>query len=184
MVLLGILCVAHWAVLWRGMFIVESTWNAEISACYVTQTNPGLLNVTFFYSACRLTLISSSTTRPCVGADHIIAIAFDFTVLIFTTVALTYKHSARTDLWKLLFQDGLVYFVRFPRLPDTIPLANYHLQLLTFSSNCIPAVLNVLNLNGRYLSLVYSNFAETNRPFSHDERHRNGTHPCLPWPSR
>ncbi|KAL1723647.1 hypothetical protein EV715DRAFT_246294 [Schizophyllum commune] len=105
-VLLGILCVAHWAVLWRGMFIVESTWNAEISACYVTQTNPGLLNVTFFYT-----------------------IAFDFTVLIFTTVALTYKHSARTDLWKLLFQDGLVYF------------------LLTFSSNCIPAVLNVLNLN-------------------------------------
>ncbi|KAL1727190.1 hypothetical protein EV714DRAFT_286661 [Schizophyllum commune] len=100
-VLLGILCVAHWAVLWRGMFIVESTWNAEISACYVTQTNPGLLNVTFFYT-----------------------IAFDFTVLIFTTVALTYKHSARTDLWKLLFQDGLVYF------------------LLTFSSNCIPAVLN------------------------------------------
>ncbi|KAL1671466.1 hypothetical protein EV122DRAFT_295479 [Schizophyllum commune] len=137
-VLLGILCVAHWAVLWRGMFIVESTWNAEISACYVTQTNPGLLNVTFFYT-----------------------IAFDFTVLIFTTVALTYKHSARTDLWKLLFQDGLVYF------------------LLTFSSNCIPAVLNVLNLNGELLSWVYCNFVGTNHSFSHDERHRNGTHPCL-----
>ncbi|KAI5894160.1 uncharacterized protein SCHCODRAFT_01080613 [Schizophyllum commune H4-8] len=117
-VLLGILCVAHWAVLWRGMFIVESTWNPEISACYVTQTNPGLLNVTFFYT-----------------------IAFDFTVLIFTTVALTYKHSARTDLWKLLFQDGLVYF------------------LLTFSSNCIPAVLNVLNLNGEHPPRVwYSQF--------------------------
>ncbi|KAL1744409.1 hypothetical protein HDZ31DRAFT_38747 [Schizophyllum fasciatum] len=103
---LGVLCVAHWGVLWRGMFIVESSWNEEIGACYVTKTSPGLLNVTFFYT-----------------------IAFDLTVLIFTTVALTYKHSARTDLWKLLFQDGLVYF------------------LLTFSSNCIPAVLNVLNLN-------------------------------------
>ena len=50
--------------------------------------------------------------RPCNDANQTIAIAFDFTVLIFTTVALTYKHSARTDLWKLLFQDGLVYFVR------------------------------------------------------------------------
>lgn len=106
MVFLGVLCLAHWAILWRGMFIVEAAWDEPSGSCIVTQTNPGLLNVTFFYT-----------------------IAFDFTVLIFTFVALTHKHSARTDLWKLLFQDGLVYF------------------LLTFSANCIPAVLNVLDLN-------------------------------------
>jgi hypothetical protein len=48
--------------------------------------------------------------------------AFDFIILVFTAVALLKKHSARTDLWKLLFQDGLVYF------------------LVSFSTNCIPAV--------------------------------------------
>ena len=47
---------------------------------------------------------------------------FDFIILVFTAVALLKKHSARTDLWKLLFQDGLVYF------------------LVSFSTNCIPAV--------------------------------------------
>ncbi len=47
---------------------------------------------------------------------------FDFVILCFTAVALISKHTARTDLWKLLFNDGLVYFV------------------VTFSCNCIPAV--------------------------------------------
>ncbi|KAJ6510002.1 hypothetical protein C8R47DRAFT_1173745 [Mycena vitilis] len=46
-----------------------------------------------------------------------------------TAFRLMARHSARTDLWKLLFTDGLVYFV------------------VTFSMNCIPAVLNLLNLN-------------------------------------
>jgi hypothetical protein len=78
--------------------------------------------------------------------DKFIAMGFDFVILVFTAVALLKKHSARTDLWKLLFHDGLVYFV------------------VSFSTNCIPAVgvllaplksstqwnfqvLNVLNLN-------------------------------------
>jgi len=65
-----------------------------------------LLNVTFFFT-----------------------MGFDFIILVFTAVALLGKHSARTDLWKLLFHDGLVYF------------------LISFSTNCVPAVLNVLNLN-------------------------------------
>lgn len=51
---------------------------------------------------------------------------FDFTILSFTAVALLGRHAARTDLWKLLFQDGLVYF------------------LLSFSTNCIPAVRFIL----------------------------------------
>ena len=48
--------------------------------------------------------------------------AFDFLILVFTAVALLSRHSARTDLWRLLFQDGLVYF------------------LISFSTNCVPAV--------------------------------------------
>ena len=52
----------------------------------------------------------------------LLAMGFDLIILIFTAVALLGRHSARTDLWKLLFQDGLVYF------------------LVSFSTNCIPAV--------------------------------------------
>ncbi|KAF9057379.1 hypothetical protein BJ165DRAFT_27604 [Panaeolus papilionaceus] len=54
---------------------------------------------------------------------------FDFIITVCTAVALLSRHSARTDLWKLLFQDGLVYF------------------LISFSTNSIPAVFNILDLN-------------------------------------
>ncbi|KAF8639928.1 hypothetical protein AX17_001178 [Amanita inopinata Kibby_2008] len=106
MIILGIFCLAHWALLYRTMFIVTAEWEDHVKACVVTQTYPSLLNSTFFYT-----------------------MAFDFIILVFTARALLAKHSARTDLWKLLFHDGLVYF------------------LISFSTNCIPAVLNVLNLN-------------------------------------
>ncbi|PFH52681.1 hypothetical protein AMATHDRAFT_74138 [Amanita thiersii Skay4041] len=104
--ILGFFCLAHWALLYRTMFIVTAEWRDDVKACVVTQTFPSLLNSTFFYT-----------------------MAFDFIILVFTARALIAKHSFRTDLWRLLFQDGLVYF------------------LISFSTNCIPAVLNVLNLN-------------------------------------
>jgi hypothetical protein len=88
------------------MFIVIAAWEPTVGACVVVQTKPTLLNVTFFYT-----------------------MFFDLIILSFSAVALLGKHSARTDLWKLLFKDGLVYF------------------MVSFSMNCIPAVLNVLNLN-------------------------------------
>ncbi|KAK0191189.1 hypothetical protein F5146DRAFT_1137979 [Armillaria mellea] len=100
------LCAAHWGLLYRTMFIVHAAWEDTAGACVVVQTSPGILNVTFFFT-----------------------MGFDFVILCFTAVALISKHTARTDLWKLLFNDGLVYF------------------LVTFSCNCIPAVLNILNLN-------------------------------------
>jgi len=103
---MGILCVAHWALLYRGMFNVKADWSEEAKACIVTAANPMLLNATFFFT-----------------------MGFDFIILAYTAVALFMKHSARTDLWKLLFQDGLGYF------------------LITFTCNCIPAVLAVLDLN-------------------------------------
>jgi hypothetical protein len=103
---LGILCVAHWALLYRGMFDVEAEWSEEAKACMVTAANPSLLNSTFFFT-----------------------MGFDFVILAFTAVALFLKHSARTDLWRLLIQDGLGYFV------------------ISFTCNCIPAVLAALDLN-------------------------------------
>ncbi|KAK7695658.1 hypothetical protein QCA50_000294 [Cerrena zonata] len=54
---------------------------------------------------------------------------FDFVILIFTIVALYVKHRTCSDLWHLLFRDGLLYFV------------------VTFLCNALPAVFTVLNLN-------------------------------------
>ncbi|KAF8204954.1 hypothetical protein BJ912DRAFT_15628 [Pholiota molesta] len=104
--ILGTLCLAHWGLLYRTMFVVVSEWDSAANACVVVQTDPSMLNTTFFFT-----------------------MGFDFIILVFTAVALLSRHSIRTDLWKLLFQDGLVYF------------------LASFSTNCIPAVLNVINLN-------------------------------------
>ncbi|KAF8076169.1 hypothetical protein FPV67DRAFT_1470606 [Lyophyllum atratum] len=105
---LGVLCLAHWALLYRTMFIVTAAWDDRVGGCVVTATNPSLLNTTFFFT-----------------------MGFDLVILIFTAIALLKKHSARTDLWKLLFHDGLVYF------------------LISFSTNCIPAVRSNLILSAR-----------------------------------
>ncbi|KAJ7086675.1 hypothetical protein C8R44DRAFT_650691 [Mycena epipterygia] len=103
---LGLLSSAHWILLYRTMFVVKAVWDHDLNTCRVASTNPALLNITFFFT-----------------------MGFDFVILSMTAVALLARHSARTDLWKLLFTDGLVYFV------------------VTFSMNCVPAVLNLLNLN-------------------------------------
>ncbi|KAK7061554.1 hypothetical protein R3P38DRAFT_2830137 [Favolaschia claudopus] len=103
---LGFLTLTHWILLIRNMFIVRAVWDSNLGACVVVSTNSSLLNVTFFFT-----------------------MGFDLVILIATAVAVMSRHSARTDLWKLLFADGLCYFV------------------VSFSMNCIPAVLNLLNLN-------------------------------------
>ncbi|EAU84579.2 hypothetical protein CC1G_00098 [Coprinopsis cinerea okayama7 len=104
--ILGILCLAHWALLYRGMFVVIAQWDDDSQSCVVTQTSPLFLNITFFFT-----------------------MGFDFMILLFTTMALLGRNSPKTGLWKMLFHDGLVYF------------------LISFTMNCIPAVLNILNLN-------------------------------------
>ncbi|KAF9076421.1 hypothetical protein BDP27DRAFT_1389322 [Rhodocollybia butyracea] len=107
---LCLLCLAFWTIGYRTMFIVQANWDDAANGCIVTNAQPSLLNILYFFN-----------------------MAFDLTILIYTYVALTTKHTARTDLWRLLFHDGLVYF------------------LVTFGANCIPAVFNVLNLNSELL---------------------------------
>ncbi|KAF9485378.1 hypothetical protein BDN70DRAFT_903200 [Pholiota conissans] len=101
--ILGTLCLAHWSLLYRTMFVVVSEWDPITNSCAVVQTDPSMLNITFFFT-----------------------MGFDFIILVFTAIALLSRHSIRTDLWKLLFQDGLVYF------------------LASFSTNCIPAVRRII----------------------------------------
>ncbi|KAJ7638628.1 hypothetical protein FB45DRAFT_903396, partial [Roridomyces roridus] len=103
---LGGLSLAHWCLLYRTMFVLHAMYDNHLRMCVVASTDSSLLNMTFFFT-----------------------MGFDFIIMCTTAVALLGRHSARTDLWKLLFTDGLVYFV------------------VTFSMNCVPAVLNLLNLN-------------------------------------
>ena len=92
---------------------------------------------------------------------------FDFTILVFTAVALLGRPSAKTSLWRMLFQDGLVYF------------------LISFTMNCIPAVspllffseirdtliphsqvFNILDLNRKSIDIVLVSRLEIDRYFS------------------
>jgi hypothetical protein len=44
------LCLVHWGLLYRGMFIVRATWDNTAQACIVSSTRPELLKINFFYS--------------------------------------------------------------------------------------------------------------------------------------
>jgi len=102
------LSIAHWGILWRGMFVVRAVWNEAASGCVIVRIDNKFLQTTFFST-----------------------MAFDFIILSLTSVAL-YRFSysgVRSDLWNLLFRDGLVYF------------------LVTFSFNAVPAILNIFQLN-------------------------------------
>ncbi|TDL29316.1 hypothetical protein BD410DRAFT_758075 [Rickenella mellea] len=109
---LAFLCAAHWALLYHGIIIVRATWDPMMGSCAVTSTNATFLNINFFYT-----------------------MGFDFIIFCFATAALL-RTSSRSGLWKLLFQDGLVYWG------------------VTFAINALPAILNCLNLNGVFSSLV------------------------------
>ncbi|KAH9938427.1 uncharacterized protein B0H18DRAFT_967113 [Fomitopsis serialis] len=95
------LCLCHWVLLWRGMFLLNAQYDPTQGACVLLSSNHIFLNVTFFMT-----------------------MGFDLTILTFTIAALV-KHKARSGLWSLLFTDGLVYFLTafcFNALP-AIPAA-------------------------------------------------------------
>ena len=48
--ILGVLCLAHWTLLYRTVVIVVAEWSSEVHACVVVQTSPRLLNTVFFFS--------------------------------------------------------------------------------------------------------------------------------------
>ena len=129
---LGTLCAVHWGLLYRGMFVVIAQWDDVQHTCVVVETSPVFLNITFFFSTPIVLCV------PRLLADLIYAaMGFDFIILVFTTVALLERQAAKTGLWKLIFQDGLVYF------------------LVSFTMNAIPAVrLHVTDLPAP-LTMVY-----------------------------
>lgn len=102
---LCILSLTQWAVLCRGIFVIEAQWDPSISACLVLSIDKAFLEATFFLTMC-----------------------FDAIILVTTTTAL-YRHgNSRSGLWNLLFRDGLVYFLVTASC-NSVPLILNVLQL-------------------------------------------------------
>ncbi|KAG9104049.1 hypothetical protein FRC06_005946 [Ceratobasidium sp. 370] len=108
-ILLGLLTIAlgHWTILFLGVISVRSAWNPAANVCIVTGTSTTLLRLVYGYT-----------------------MAFDLMVLIVSTAGLLRSGGRQgSDLWKLLFRDGIVYFV------------------VAFVGNAVASVFTILHLN-------------------------------------
>jgi len=46
------LSLAHWGILWRGMFIIDAAWSPEANTCVIVKLDGQFLRTTFFSSQC------------------------------------------------------------------------------------------------------------------------------------
>ncbi len=148
---LGVLCLAHWGILWRGMFIVDAKWDTTQGACVVNSAKHVFLNVGFFTSTCHFDVLLRCRVYDCSNLGRNVAMGVDFVTLCFTMFALLRKHHAKSQLWNLLFRDGLVYFV-ITFACNAAPAVRNAISILIIASGLDgyseTQVLNVLNLNG------------------------------------
>jgi len=108
-VTLGFLIIAlgHWAILFLGVISVRAEWNPTASVCVVTGTTTTLLRLVYGYT-----------------------MAFDLVVLVMSVAGLLRAGGTQgSDLWKLLFRDGIAYFV------------------VAFVGNAVASVFTILHLN-------------------------------------
>ncbi|KAF8843884.1 hypothetical protein BDN67DRAFT_896047 [Paxillus ammoniavirescens] len=98
-----IVILGHWSFLLHGI-LLEAAWIDN--TCVITYTNNQILAISFIYS-----------------------MVFDFTVLSLTGWKLAFPASGRSRLIKLVFGDGLIYFV------------------IAFLSNLLATIFMLLNLN-------------------------------------
>lgn len=67
---LGVFCLAHWAILWRGMFIVDAQYSDEAQSCVVVSLNHVFLNAGFFTSkSCRAYMRGLCTDQIALHSD-------------------------------------------------------------------------------------------------------------------
>ncbi|KAG8880724.1 hypothetical protein FRB98_004765 [Tulasnella sp. 332] len=102
---LVVLSLGQWAILLHGVIIVNASWSSVAGQCVVDGAAPIFLDLIYIYT-----------------------MSFDLIVLVLSCWGLV-RTSGRSDLWTLLFKDGIVYFI------------------VAFSANCCAAVLILLNLN-------------------------------------
>jgi len=44
------LSLAHWGILWRGMFVIEAVWDVTTKSCLIVKLDNRFLQTTFFSS--------------------------------------------------------------------------------------------------------------------------------------
>ncbi|KDQ07163.1 hypothetical protein BOTBODRAFT_614745 [Botryobasidium botryosum FD-172 SS1] len=103
---LVILSLGHWTVLFHGVATVQSNWSVTDNACIVSGTEPAFINLLYIYT-----------------------MLFDLVVLLLTVIGLLLSPGRSSNLWTLLFKDGVVYFI------------------VAFSVNLISTVFLLMNLN-------------------------------------
>lgn len=83
---LVLVILGHWSLLLHGL-LISAAWIDPIG-CVITKTDNQILAATFIYS-----------------------MAFDFTVLCLTAYKLVFPGTGRSRLVKLIFGDGLIFFI-------------------------------------------------------------------------
>ncbi|KAF7324938.1 hypothetical protein MKEN_00536100 [Mycena kentingensis (nom. inval.)] len=83
---LAVIILGHWCLIFSGV-LLKSVWSPELNTCIILETNTRIISATYTYTMC-----------------------FDLTICLLNTYKLS-QRGGKTTLSKLLFQDGLVYFV-------------------------------------------------------------------------
>ncbi|KAG8875508.1 hypothetical protein FRB98_007785 [Tulasnella sp. 332] len=104
--------LGQWAILLHNMFITKEAWSYTEQTCVITSVGADWTKVQFIYTMC-----------------------FDFIVLALALYALLQLPGIST-LWKLLFYDGLAYF------------------LIAFTCYLAVTIVAVLDLNGVMMYMV------------------------------
>ncbi|KAI9001230.1 hypothetical protein BD414DRAFT_452439 [Trametes punicea] len=84
---LAFLCLAHWALLWRGMFIISAEYDAASAACIVTATKRLFLSITFWAT-----------------------MGFNLVLTVVHVIGLMQRDHGAT-FWQMLFEDGLIFYL-------------------------------------------------------------------------
>ncbi|THV07406.1 hypothetical protein K435DRAFT_848348 [Dendrothele bispora CBS 962.96] len=100
------LILGHWVLLLRTVVLVKANWVDALSTCQVTGNDPKLITAVYIYS-----------------------MIFDFIVMCLTGIKLGFGTRQKSELVKMLYLDGLMYF------------------LIAFTANLVAVVFSVLNLN-------------------------------------
>lgn len=103
--------LGHWSLLLHGL-LISAAW--EEGACVITKTDNKVLAATFIYS-----------------------MGFDLLVLCLTGYKLLFPRSGRSKLVKMIFGDGLIFFI------------------VAFVANLIATIFMVLNLNA-VMSIIFN----------------------------
>ncbi|KAK0192707.1 hypothetical protein F5146DRAFT_1191529 [Armillaria mellea] len=110
-----IVILGHWSLILQGV-LIKAEWIPDTETCVITSANNTVLAATFIYS-----------------------MVFDFVILTLNTYKLVGRRgpSGGSQLTRLLFHDGLVYFI------------------IAFLSNLIATVFMCLNLNA-IMSVIFN----------------------------